>query len=143
MYAHYPTPGIALAGTLPQGGVRGLKQTTNGNIYAVAGSGVYRLNPATWTGTLLGSITAGLTTPVSMQDNTLTLVIVDGSANGWTVQQSTDAFAAISDPTGMFSGADRVDYLDTYLLFNKPGTPQFYSSQSLAVTFDTLWFADK
>jgi hypothetical protein len=143
MYAHYPTPGIALAGTLPQGGVRGLKQTTNGNIYAVSGSGVYRINPTTWTGTLLGSITPGLTTPVSMQDNTLTLVIVDGSANGWTVAQSTDAFAQISDPTGMFSGADRVDYLDTYLLFNKPGTPQFYSSQSLAVTFDTLWFADK
>ena len=143
-FAHYPTPGLTLIGTMPQAPIRGIRQATNDQTYICAGSGIYVVTSyfplAT---TLLGSITTGRTTPVSMQDNSLTLVIVDGSANGWTVDLGTNAFAAISDPTGMFVGADRVDVLDTYLLFNKPGTPQFYSSNSLAVTFDTLYFADK
>jgi hypothetical protein len=48
-----------------------------------------------------------------------------------------------TDPGAVFVGADKVDYLDTYLLFNKPNTPQFYSSDSLALSFDPLWFANK
>ena len=141
--AYYPTPGLRRLNTLPQNGVRAIKQATTGGIYAVAGSGVYRLDPSTWAGTLLGSITTGHRTPVSMQDNGLMMAIVDGSPYGWSLDLTNDAFAAISDPTGMFSGADVVQYLDTYLLFNKPKTPQFYSSDSLALTFDPLWFANK
>lgn len=143
-FAHYPTPGLTLIGTLPQGPIRSIRQATNDNIYVSAGSGIYLItgvNPLTYA--LLGSITPGLTTPVSMQDNSETLVIVDGTANGWEVDLASNSFSAISDPTGTFSGADRVDYLDTYLLFNKPGTPQFYSSDSLAVTFTALYFANK
>lgn len=140
-YAYYPTPGLRLLGTLPTGPVRALKQVTTGGVYAVGGDTVYSLNPTTWAATALGTITTGLTTPVSMQDNGLDLVIVDGSAGGWDVTLATNAFAAISDPA--FYGADRVEYLDTYLLFNKPGTPQFYSSDSLATTFDSLYFANK
>lgn len=139
--AHYPTPGLRLLGTLPQGPVRAIKQATNGYIYAVAGSGVYLVDAATWVGTLLGSITPMRPYPVSMQDNGNTMVIVDGTGGGWTVDLASHAFAAISDEA--FYGADRVDYLDTYLLFNKPGTPQFYSSDSLATTFDSLYFANK
>jgi hypothetical protein len=143
-FAHYPTPGLTLIGTMPQGPIRGLRQATNDAIFICAGSGIYVVTATSpLTVSLLGSITAGLTTPVSMQDNSTTLVIVDGTSGGWTVDLASNAFAPISDPTGMFAGADRVDVLDTYLLFNKPGTPQFYSSNSLAVTFDTLYFADK
>jgi hypothetical protein len=143
-FASYPTPGLTLVGTMPQGPIRGIRQATNDAIYVVAGSGVYVITgTAPLAYTLLGSITAGRTTPVSMQDNSETLVIVDGTANGWQVDLASNGFSAISDPTGMFSGADRVDVLDTYLLFNKPGTPQFYSSESLAVAFDSLFFADK
>ena len=143
-FAFYPTPGLTLAGTLPQGPIRGIKQATNDQIYVAAGSGIYVLT--SWTpfaATLLGSITAGRSTPVVMQDNSETLVIVDGSTNGWQVDLASNGFSAISDPTGMFVGADRVSYLDGYLLFNKPGTPQFYSSNNLAVTFDPLYFANK
>jgi len=139
--AHYPTPGLRLLGTLPQGNVRGIRQATTGGIFAVAGDGVYLVDPSAWTGTLLGNITGLRPYPVSMQDNGNTLVIVDGTAGGWTVDLASHAFAAISDPA--FYCADRVDYLDTYLLFNKPRTPQFYSSDSLATTFDPLWFANK
>jgi len=146
----YPTPGLRLVGQLPKGPVRAIKQVTTGGIYAVGGDTVYRLDPTTWAATALGTITPRITTPVSMQDNGLDLVIVDGSsgaAGGWKVTLATDAFALLynptDDPDGMFAGADKVDFVDTYLVFNKPSTPQFYWSGSLATTFDSLDFADK
>jgi hypothetical protein len=146
-FAHYPTPGLTLLATFPHGPIRGLRQATNGTFYLVAGPDVYAvISTAPLDAIFLGTIAgagAGLTTPVSMQDNSETLVIVDGTPNGWEVDLASNGFSQISDPNGMFAGADRVDYLDTYLLFNKPGTPQFYSSDSLAVTFDPLYFADK
>jgi hypothetical protein len=141
--ACYPTPGIRLLGTVGTGPIRAIRQATTGGVYVVSGDGVYSVDPSTWVGTLLGSITPGLRTPVSMQDNGLDLIIVDGSANGWDVTLADNTFTQINDPNGMFSGADRVDYLDTYLIFNKPNTPQFYISGSLATTFDPLDFANK
>jgi hypothetical protein len=138
----YPTPGLRLLATLPQGPIRGIKTTTTGSVYVVAGSGVYAV-ASDWSYTLLGSITLGLTTPVSMADNGLQLVIVDGTPNGWQVTLATNTFAPIIDSTGSFRGADRADYLDTFLLFNVPGSPQFQVSDSLAVTFNPLYFANK
>jgi hypothetical protein len=140
--AHFPTPGLALLGTVGSGPIRGIRQATSGGIYVVSGSGVYSLD-ANWAGTLLGTVTAGIHTPVSMQDNTLDLVIVDGTSGGWTVNLASNTMAPISDPSGMFVGADKVDYLDTFLIFNKPNTPQFYWSGALALSFDTLDFANK
>jgi hypothetical protein len=141
--AHYPTPGTRLLSTVGTGPIRGIRQATTGGVYVVSGAGVYAVNPTTWAGTHLGDITFGLTTPVSMADNGLDLVIVDGTANGWDVNLAGNTMTQIADPGGMFAGADRVDYLDTYLLFNKPATPQFYISGPLAVTFDPLDFANK
>jgi hypothetical protein len=146
-HAHYPTPGLRLLGVLPKGPVRGIHQATTGGIYAVGGDTLYSVNPAGWTATVIGTITPGLKTPVSMKDNGLDLAIVDGTSTGWRVTLSNNAFATIGgvadDPDGMFVGADRVEYLDTYFIFNKPGTPQFYWSGSLALTFDSLDFANK
>jgi len=139
---YYPTPGLRLLSTAPQGPIRGARLAPNGTLYVCAGSGIYSVTQA-WAWTLVGSITVGITTPVSMADNGLTLVIVDGTPNGWQIDLSNNTFSQISDTTGSFRGADRVDYLDTYLLFNVPGTPQFISSDSLATTFDPLWFANK
>lgn len=232
--ALYPTPGLRLLTTLPAGPIRGIHTTTSGPVYVVAGSGVYAV-AANWTYTLLGMITAGLTTPVSMSDNGLTMIIVDGSPNGWQVTLAGNAFAPIVNaaatgsevaytlngvpPSGAttavvtagvgeglvgdtfniagifqtltptqlqvftlttafaggdgtitfspalvyatdgapatnaaltftsavsnFSGADRIDYLDTFFVANVPGTPQFQASLSLSVTFDPLYFANK
>jgi len=140
--ALYPTAGLVRVAYLPQGPVRGLYRATNDTLYAVGGSTLYAISLA-WLPVALGSITPGLTSPVSMSDNGNTLVLVDGTSNGWQVTLATNAFAPVSDPTGSFRGADRVDYLDTYLLFNVPGTPQFQTTQSLAVTFDSLYFANK
>lgn len=141
--AHYPTPGIRFLSTIGPGPIRGIRRATTGALFVVSGNGVYVVDTNTWAGTHLGDITYGLRTPVGMADNGLDMVIVDGTAGGWHITLAGNAFAAITDVGGMFSGADRVDFLDTYLLFNKPNTPQFYSSDSLALTFDPLWFANK
>jgi hypothetical protein len=141
--AHYPTPGLRWLNTVGTGPIRGIRQATNGDIYVVSGSTVYLVAPGDFAGTALGNITAGLTTPVSTQDNGLDLIIVDGSANGWDVTLSDNFFQQVVDPNAMFSGGDKVDFLDTFLIFNQPGTPNFYKSGSLAVTFDPLDFAAK
>jgi hypothetical protein len=141
--AHYPTPGTKLLATIGTGPIRGIRQCTTGGVYVVSGDSVYSVNVANWTGTLLGSITPGLRTPVSMADNGLDMIIVDGTASGWVVNLAGNTFAPIVDAGGMFSGATRVDYLDTFFVLNKPATPQFYWSGPLALTFDALDFANK
>jgi hypothetical protein len=140
-YAYYPTPGTTLLGTMPNNGpIRGMKFCSNGQLYVVAGTAVYAVSPS-WVGTLLGGLATARTTPVSMAENGLQLVIVDGSGAGWAVTLTTNAFAQISDPN--FRGGDRMDYLDTFLVNNVSGTPQFQSSDSLAITYDPLFFANK
>lgn len=136
----YPTPGLTLFATVGTGPIRGMYLANNGALFVVSGAGLYTLSQ-TGVSALLGTIDPGIT-PVSMADNSETLVLVDGTPNGYTVNLSTNAFAQISDPA--FYGADRVDYMDTFMFFNKPGTPQFYSTTSGVVTpFDALYFANK
>jgi hypothetical protein len=70
--------------------------------------------------------------------------VAQGGFSGlsWSLgQQQTFSFGPQSND--VFIGADRVDYLDTFLVFNKPKTPQFLVSNSLSVTFDPLDFANK
>lgn len=137
---HYPTPGLRRLATVGYGPIRGLFKASNGTLYCVSGGGVYAV-AADWTATHLGDI-GYRTTPVSMADNGQMLVIVDGSANGFTVDLVTNAFAQIRDPA--FYGADWVDFIDTYLVFNKPGSSILYTTTSNVVTpFDPLYFAAK
>jgi len=137
---HYPTPGLRALGTIGTGPIRGLFVASTNELYCVSGGAVY-LVAANYTAAKLGNI-GYATTPVSMADNGLSLVIVDGSVNGYTVDLVTHAFSQIFDDA--FYGADRVDFIDTYLVFNKPGTSQFYCSTSSAVSpFDPLYFAAK
>jgi hypothetical protein len=142
-HAHYPTPGLRLLGTIGTGPIRGGFQCTTGGVYVVSGDTLYSVDVSNWTGTPLGTLTPGIKTPVSMRDNGLDLAVVDGTVNGWKVTLAGNTFAQIDGSDGVFVGADRVDYLDTFFIFNKPGTPQFYISGSLALTFDPLDFADK
>lgn len=139
-FTYYPTPGLTTLATPTPGRGRGLYRASNGTLYAVVGQTVYSVSPA-WVMTALGSLSSGATTPVSMADNQTTLVVVDGSASGYTVNLTTQAFAAISSTA--FYGSDRVDFQDTFFVFNRPKSGQFYSSLSNTVTFDPLYFATK
>jgi hypothetical protein len=128
---HYPTPGLRKVTQSPTvGKVRAEYRATNGDLYvivnSVANSAVYFVS-STYSWTLLGTIPLGQS-PVVFSDNGLAIVLVDGSASGWVINMATRAFAAIS-ATNFFGGTS-VTYLDTFFIFNRPGTTQFYISLS-------------
>jgi hypothetical protein len=93
----------------------------------VIGSNVYFIH-SDFTLTLLGSISAGRTNPVSMVDNGFDILIVDGSPNGWQIRLATNAFSQVNDSG--FAGADKVDYIDTFIIYNEPGSIRFRSTLS-------------
>ena len=135
-FTHYPTPGTVLLTTCPvPGPVRAAYTASNGSFYVVVGANVYTVSTA-YVWTLLGTLTTN-TGYVSIKDNSLCCVIVDGSPNGWVINlndpnYATNYYGQIS--TTNFFGSSRVDYLDTFLLFNYIGTNQFYFTYSNATT---------
>lgn len=143
----YPTPGLRLAGDYTgsvTGRCRGL-HWDNGNLqlYAVFGTTFVRIN-SDWSLFVIGALPGAVDTgyPVSMADNGTTIFIVDGRIDsGWTYNHTTGALAACTDPA--FYGSTRVDYIDTYFIFQRINTQQFYISNSLATAFNPLWFAGK
>lgn len=133
----YGTPGARLILTLDDGPVRGMHPPTNGgDAIVVSGSSVYRLSK-TFGATKISSIVSasGL---VAIADNGTQAVIAAGS-NGYLVDLASNAVTAINDEA--FYGASSVDILNTYMIFNRPGTNQFYVSGANEVTFDALDFA--
>jgi len=138
---HYPTPGLITLGTAPNAsGWRQLFVASNSQCYGVAGNTVYQIS-STYICTAVGSI-ASVQGYVSMVDNGVELVIVDGSVNGFQVILATGVFSQITDPS--FAGSSRVDFVDTYLVFNNPSIySQWYISLSSVTTFDPLYFASK
>lgn len=133
------TPGLTLKCTLPASPVRGVWTASNGQLYAVAGRYLYSISNA-WAYTQIGQLntTSG---NVSMSDNGINLVLVDGT-NGYTCVLIGNAFTQITDPN-FINGATQVSYLDGYFIFNKANTKSFFCSDLLAVTFTALNSAAK
>jgi hypothetical protein len=132
---HYPTPGLHLhVIPLVKGVGRCLYTATNGRLYYVCGTTVYYID-SLYNQVALGVMLDNLTTNCYMVDNGNVIVLVDGTTHGYAIDLVTNAFAQIIDPN--FLGADRVDYVDTFLVLNQPGTRNFYSSLS-NITFDSL-----
>lgn len=142
----YLAPGLTYSGFRANFATRSMYTASNGNMYMVTGvpggpSTLYGIVPnamgegadlenAIQIGTLAS---AGSPTPVSMADNGIVMIIVDGTTNGWALDltqpiDSVTNFGQITDPN--FLGATRVDYLDTFFILNVPGTNQWYISLS-------------
>jgi hypothetical protein len=141
-FAYYPTPGLTLKATaepLSGNGWRGLWFASNGTLYGVCGSTVYAIDSA-FTLTRLGDMQSAAG-PVGMVDNASFLVIVDGSPAGYTVNLSSNKFAAITD--GAFLGGNVVDFVDGFLVLNAPDTREWYISLNDEVLFDATDFASK
>lgn len=136
---HYPTPGLTLIGTPPvEGEFRGLYPASNGTLFAVVGNYLYTVSGGKFT--LLQPIGSS-SGPVSMIDNGLQMVLVDGTIAGYSIDLETNVVTTITDPA--FYGADVVQFVDTFFIFNRPDTQQFYISGSNAITFDPLDIAAK
>lgn len=145
-FTHYTRPGKTLLGQPPvAGAARNLYRASNGQLFATVNDTVYYIDP-TWTFNPLGNIQAG-NTPVSMSDNGEhagnQIVVVDGTADGYIITMTTRAMAPLVDGTGTFVGADVVTYLQTFFLFNWPGTQFWYISQADSATFNALDVAAK
>ena len=132
---HYPTPGLTLRGAAPLASVnRCLYRASNGQLYTVIRANVYAVSNQ-YAFTLVGTLNVDLPTLVSMADNGLVAVLVDGTGTGYAINLADNSFGVISDPN--FYGGTRADYVDTFFTFNTPGTTQWQISLPL-VTFDNL-----
>lgn len=144
---HYQRPGKVTKWTPPGlGRGRGLYRASNGDLFAVVNDTVYFINPA-FGHNVIGNIAAG-NNPVSMADNGITggaeIALVDGTTTGYSIDMNTYAFGPIVDPSGVFTGADVVAYLQTFFIFNTvPNTQNFVISQPNSLTFDALDVAAK
>ena len=137
-FVYLPTPGL-VALTAPLNflttgdPVRGIYQASTGEVIAVIGGIVYWCQlgaAAAITLVEIGTIPV-LTTPVAMSDNGIVLVIVDGVVgHGWfiTLKRPTLTVTHIYDDS--FYGSTTVAYLDTFFVFNRPDTQDFYVSPS-------------
>lgn len=128
---HYQRPGLKpLAVPRAPGPGRNIWAASNGDGYAVIGAGVYYVGPD-WSLTLVGQVTAGLNTPCSLIDNGIEVMVADGSENGWRFDLATHAagtWTPLSDPS--WTGALRLDYIDTFIIWGIPGTKNFRSTLS-------------
>lgn len=132
---HYQRPGLDPVANIGPGPIRGLFRASNEVGYAVSGNGFYLINPD-FTGTGLGTLGTSVG-PVSMTDNGTDAMLVDGSTTGYTTRLGTTSFATISDPSETFQGADQVEVLDTYMMWNMP------KSVFMGTTFpNSLTFSD-
>jgi hypothetical protein len=124
--ALYPTPGLLRKLTLPAASeVRGMR-TLSGEQYviAVCGNRVYKIDTS-YIATEVGVLTTFIG-PVSISDNIttsagLTAYIVDG-VNRYTWVASTNTFTTLPSTDGPWQGANVVDVVDSYNIYNEPGT---------------------
>jgi hypothetical protein len=128
-----PTPGLRLLVTLPESPVRGVWRASNDEFYAVGGDKLYQVSDA-WVATEIGALQTS-EGPVSIADNGLHLVVVDGTY-GYVWTFASDTFSEITDED--FLGADQVTFQDGYFIFNKPASQQFFISDLNTVDFAAL-----
>ncbi|ACI52198.1 conserved hypothetical protein [Gluconacetobacter diazotrophicus PA1 5] len=109
----------------------------NGILYVVSGQTLYQVDD-NGNATALGS--TWVTGPVSMDTNDTYLVWVDGNS-GW-YYTVAGGIEQITDEN--FYPADSVVYFDTYFVFNRAGTREFFiSPEGGLLPFDGTQFATK
>lgn len=152
-FTHYPRPGLKLLSSPPLAGrARCLYCSTKGNqgglingspkgdLFAVIDQTVYFIN-TDWTWSVVGMLVSPGNTPVSMADNGQSILAVDGTPQGYEIPLDTRLMVQVADPN--FTGADRVDFLDSFITFNVPNTSQWGSTLSGEVSFNPLYVGVK
>lgn len=123
--ALYPTPGLEQQTQLVQAEVRGLHTMSGEQILiAVSGNIVYQVNTS-MVATQIGTLTT-TTGQVSISDNItnadgLIAYIVDG-VNRYTWVVSTNTFTTLPSTDGPWQGANVVDVIDNYNIYNEPNS---------------------
>lgn len=138
-----PTPGKTEYLTLPKESIRGFYVTSTGRAFAVAYNTLYEIFDGN-TYTPRGDILT-YSSNVSMSDNGLQLIVVDGSLDGWILDLDTGVFSQI-DTGGAgvgFLGAVTVCFLGGYFVCNAPDSGIYFISELYdGLTWDALQFAN-
>lgn len=151
---HYQRPGLRQLVMGPEAlPVRGIYAASNDytSAYVVIGMKFYKLTPNPWTLTFIGNLLTDSALPVSMIDNGIELMLVDSSPNGYRYNLASGVFGQINtlvnDPDGFFTGARRVDTIDSFIIWNNLGPTDndlFKSTLSFQILpFDDTYFAGK
>lgn len=119
------TPGVLMYITLPTAPIRGWHVVSN-TLYVVAGLTLYSIG-INGVYTAIGGLNVASSGNVSMDDNGIQLLIVDGIA-GYVYTFSPASFAIIID-ANFPNGATSVCFLDGRLIVNRPNSRQFYVSE--------------
>lgn len=130
------TPGKRLWTTLAGGNIRGMLRFSAVLSVVVCGVYVYTVS-STGVSTQIG-VLANDTTIVSMASNGTLVMLVTGPF-GYTINPVTGVVTQITDAA--FQGADTVQFIDGYFVFNKTGTGQFQITQLYGTSIDGLDFA--
>jgi hypothetical protein len=121
-----PTPGLrAFSAVTSEGECRGLYAASNGNLYTVCYNGLYHIKEngsRKHIGTLY--TTSGT---VTFADNGIEMVIADGSI-GYLLRFDDNSFSVIT--SAGYPGGSHVIFTSGFFIVNKPGTGQFYYSDS-------------
>ena len=141
-FTYYQRPGLTPLVQGVNSAVRGIWASSQGQGYCVIGQNVYYISP-NWVLTLLGQLQVNTGLPCNFTDNGVTGWLVDGSPYGYQITLANNAFAQVNDPTGIFTGANKVDYIDTFMLWNIPNSPSFGSTLSNELQFDPTYTAAK
>lgn len=140
--ALYPTPGLLTVLTLDAlAEVRELYVLPGGDTMLAVSGVVLYIIASDMTATQIGLLATDHGR-VYMADNRIDVMIADGS-NRYTVNIVTHAFAQIPDDDGGFLGAQRVDYVDTFMVYNMPGTNQWGCTSPLSTVSPNLSFSSK
>lgn len=115
-------PNLETWATVGRGPIRGFFEQ-NGVLYVVSRNELYSVTEALVI-TLLGTGITGLY-PISIDGNSEQVAIVNG-IGGFLYDETVPSFAAISDP--QFSPANTVTAIDSYFVFEKKGTNQWFLS---------------
>lgn len=136
--ALYPCPGTRMLTQLATiGPVRGFGVLPGGTtLLAVCGTALYSITlsyVATQVGALLTS-----TGPVSITNNGVSAYLCDGS-NRYFYTPATNTFAIVAD--GAFNGANTVDIIDNFIVYNNPSSNQWGCTNVGSVVSGALNFA--
>lgn len=140
-FTFYPTPGLRLLNDTLTGRWRCLYAANDGYLYGVNGVSFVRIDSG-FTPTVLGTLDGDSGAPVVMIDNSVTLIAVDGTYNGYQYTLAdTDSFQKIDQEA--FYGANTLTFADGFFILNRPDTVQWYISTANTATFDATDFASK
>ena len=129
------TPGHRKWLDVGDGPIRGLFRVDASVLLVASGQKLYRVSSGKSINEI-GSIEG--TGPVRMASNGKQVMIVTGSA-GYFLTISTWSLSKIMADS--FTGADMVDFLDGYFVWNRPGTGEFAISQLYGTSIDALEYA--